>query len=523
MSRSLCEAISGTINAADFARFEAVFSDPQWRPALEKNASLMYYMGKLVTEPATRSDVLLKQAEAFAARQRFDVIQVLPAVGGYTVKVSSAPDNMRPVSFFLTEKQAEEVLPPETMQAADQTGAATMTGVEADPDPLVESAQPVTTFGMYKVMEKGTGKQIIGYVIPQLMDLMSGQMLPQALFVNGSQYATQPVIMGSLVGVNFNLPATPNIRGMGAFYKSDGRAIVVTTPVEIISEVTVEGRKYYAARLNGQEIQLSLVDNLKRPTMMGPGEVAVPRDYSFMQLDSPVFLEEGAPQMATPMPAPAQVQPPMEAGQAPVAAPPQQAPPAQIPMKEAQAAAFPTMVEIRAWNDNTCDLRGPVFDKIGSGVQSWTDAVFFLAAAGVSQNLSVALLEKSASYSEAIRLYGLHPLSTADERVERATKIAHAKLANVKLPKVCLLKEAAALSDVASVDSVLALNFINPDNVETFVEFIPDLEETSTKLASLVLASQMGLQTVPQQAAVRAMFAIENVVNALKDLQTHHI
>jgi hypothetical protein len=515
MSRSLCEAISGTINAADFARFEAVFSDPQWRPALEKNASLMYYMGKLVTEPATRSDVLLKQAEAFAARQRFDVIQVLPAVGGYTVKVSSAPDNMRPVSFFLTEKQAQEVLPPETMQAADQTGAATMTGVEADPDPLVESAQPVTTFGMYKVMEKGTGKQIIGYVIPQLMDLMSGQMVPQALFVNGSQYATQPVVMGSLVGVNFNLPATPNIRGMGAFYKSDGRAIVVTTPVEIISEVTVEGRKYYAARLNGQEIQVSLVDNLKRPTMMGPGEVAVPRDYSFMQLDSPVQLEEGAAPAAPPAP-------PMGAAPGQPPAPPA-APPAQVPMKEAQAAAFPTMVEIRAWNDNTCDLRGPVFDKIGSGVQSWTDAVFFLAAAGVPQNLSVALLEKSASYSEAIRLYGLHPLSTTEDRVERATKVAHAKLANVKLPKVCLLKEAAALADVASVDSVLALNFINPDNVETFVEFIPDLEETSTKLASLVLASQMGLQTVPQQAAVRAMFAIENVVNALKDLQTHHI
>lgn len=513
MSRSLCEAISSTINAADFARFEAVFADPQWRPALEKNASLMYYMGKLVTDPAIQSGNLLKQAEVFAARQRFDVIQVLPAVGGYTVKVSSAPDNMRPVSFFLTEKQAAEVLPPETMQAADQTGAATMTGVEADPDPLVESAQPVTTFGMYKVMEKGTGKQIIGYVIPQLMDLMSGQMVPQALFVNGSQYATQPVVMGSLVGVNFNLPATPNIRGMGAFYKSDGRAIVVTTPVEIISEVTVEGRKYYSARLNGQEIQVSLVDNLKRPTQMGPGEVAVPRDYSFMQLDSPVQLEEGGASAAPPMAAPP--------GQPPAA--PLAAPPAQIPMKEAQASAFPTMVEIRAWGDHTCDLRGPVFDKIGSGVQSWTDAVFFLAAAGIPQNLSVALLEKSASYSEAIRLYGLHPLSTAEDRVERATKIAHAKLANVKLPKACLLKEAAALSDVASVDSVLALNFINPDNVETFVEFIPELEETSTKLASLVLASQMGLQTVPQQAAVRAMFAIENVVNALKDLQTHHI
>jgi hypothetical protein len=196
----------------------------------------------------------------------------------------------------------------------------------------------------------------------------------------------------------------------------------------------------------------------------------------------------------------------------------------QVPMKEAQASAYPTMVEIRAWGDLSCDLRGPVFDKIGSGVQSWADGIFHLAAAGVPQNLATALLEKSASESQPVRLYGLHPLSTPVERVKTAAAMAAVKLANVKLPpKQCLLKEAAALSDVASVDSVLALNFINPENLETFIEYIPELEETSTKLANIVLASQMGLQTVPQQAAVRAMFAIENVVSALKDLQTHKI
>lgn len=508
MTRSLCAAIASTINKEDFSRFESVLADPDWRYAIEKNASLLNYLGELVSAESPDAEKVANSAQVFAARQRFDVVQVTPAEGGYVVKISSAPDNMQPVALYLTEKQAQEVLPPETMQAADQMGAATVTGVEADPDPLVETANIVQQFGMYKVMEAGTGKQIIGYVIPQLMDITTGQMTPQALFVNGSQYALQPTIVGSQVGVNFNLPATPNIRGMGAFYKSDGRSIVVTTPVEIISEVTVEGRKYFATRLpSGQEIQLSLVDNLKRPTPISPTEIAVPRDFSFMALDSPVQLEDG------------------NAAQAGMAPQPQQGKTAMyLPMKEAQASAFSTMVEIRAWQDQSCDLRGPVFDKVGSGVQSWVDGIFHLAAAGVPQNLAVELLERSASVSEPIRIYGLHPLSTPVDRVKEAAAMAAVKLANVKLPKkYCLLKEAAALSDVASVDSVLALNFINPENLETFIEYIPELEETSTKLANIVLASQMGLQTVPQQAAVRAMFAIENVVSALKDLQTHKI
>ena len=516
MNRSLCAAISGTINTEDFARFERVMAEPEWRHAIEKNASLLYYMGNLLESPPVDSRQATKEAQAFSSRQRYDVIQVRPETGGYVVKISSAPDNMQPISIFLTEKQAAEALPPETMQAADQMGAATVTGVEADADPLVEAAAPVQTFGMYKVMEKGSGKQIVGFVIPQLMDIMTGQMVPHGLFVNGSQYAMQDKIVGSPVGINFNLPATPNIRGLGAFYKSDGRSIVVTTPVEIISEVTVEGRKHYSTRLaDGQEVQLSRVDNLKKPAQMGPTEIAIPKDYDFMALDSPVQLEDGgAAQQGMGQPAPGQ--PPAAPGQPPA--------PMQVPMKEAQASAYPTMVEIRAWGDYSCDLRGPVFDKIGSGVQSWADGIFHLAAAGVPQNLSTALLEKAASGGQPVRLFGLHPLSTPAERVQESAARSAIKMANVKLPpKQCLLKEAAALADIASVDTVLALNFINPENLETFIEYIPDLEETSTKLAAIVLASQLGLQTVPQQAAVRAMFAIENVVTALKDLQTHKL
>jgi hypothetical protein len=59
--------------------------------------------------------------------------------------------------------------------------------------------------------------------------------------------------------------------------------------------------------------------------------------------------------------------------------------------------------------------------------------------------------------------------------------------------------------------------------VETFIEFLPQLEEASTKLASVVLAAQIGLQSVPKTAAVRAMFALEDVINGLKSLKTYQV
>ena len=72
--------------------------------------------------------------------------------------------------------------------------------------------------------------------------------------------------------------------------------------------------------------------------------------------------------------------------------------------------------------------------------------------------------------------------------------------------------------NVDSVDSVLALNFVNPENVSTFLEHLPDLEKASTKLAALVLATQLGLQSVPKTAAVRAMFALEDVIIGVRPM-----
>lgn len=496
---SICTAIAGTINESDFGRFNEVFEDPSTRRMIEKNASVVECLTRLTSSPVHSTDKIASVAASRFA-MGFDVVQVRPSGYGYTVKVSAAPQGMAPQQAQMTQQQAQQALPPEMLQAADQQGAATVTNVQAEPDPLAEKMTPAKGFGLYKVTDATTGKQLVGYVIPDLFDPVTGKSSSMHLFTNGSSYSVQPAITGSLLGVNFNLPIpeNPEVRGLGVFIKHNEKAIIATVPYTIITKVTVEGRGYMAAQDSmGNDIRIIPSEGLMKPVASSPSEIIIPADFKFLPLENPVHLAGGTELM-----------------------------------KAAQANAYHTMMELRAWQDG-CRLDGPVFDKIGSGEHDWADGVFWMAAAGVPQNLGSALLEKAASTGEPVRLFGLQPLSTREEFVEEARKEAAAALADVDIPQrvnllkeiaaVTFSKEASALVDTASVDAVLSLNFLNPENVETFVEHLPQLEHASTKLANIVLASQLGLQSIPKTAAVRAMFALEDVISGLKSLKTYSV
>lgn len=496
---SLCSKIAGTLNESDFERFNEVFSDANTRRMIEKNASVMECL-TLLTDSEIHSTDKMASAAASVFTMGYDVVQVRPSGYGYTVKVSAAPQGVAPQEAQMTQQQAQQALPPEMLQAADQQGAGTVTNVQADPDPLAEKMAPATGFGLYKVTDATSGKQVVGYVIPGLFDPVSGQPSQVSLFTNGSAYCVQPVISGSLLGVNFNLPIpeNPEVRGLGVFVKNNEKAIIATMPYNIITKVTVEGKGYFAAQdMQGNDIRILPSEGIAKPVATSATEIVIPADYKFMPLENPIQLAGG-----------------------------------EELMKSAQANAFHTMMELRAWSGG-CRLDGPVFEKVGSGEHDWADGVFWMAAAGVPQNVGSALLEKAASTGEPLRLFGLAPLSTREEYVVEAEKEAMAEMADIEIPQrvnllkeiaaVTFSKEAAALVDTVSVDAVLALNFLNPENVETFVEHLPQLEHASEKLANIVLASQLGLQSISKTAAVRAMFALEDVISGLKSLKTYSV
>lgn len=495
---TLCKLIAGTVNKSDFDSFNREF--PKVASMVQNDPTIMSLLHDLSSKPVY-STKIANSAIAAASAPGFDVIQVIPNGYGYTIKTSAAPEGVDPQQQDMSAQQAQEAgVPQEAMQAADEQGAATMTNVQAAPDPMVEQPQPAQTFGMYKVTNAQNGRQLVGFVIPGLFDPIQGQPTQMSLFTTGNAYALQPQVMGVLTGISFNLPEANPPRGMGIFYKTDGKSLIATVPYTVVSEVTVEGKTYFSVQTQeGAQLQMVMSEGLQRPVASSENEIAMPADFKFLPLDNPIQLSGG-----------------------------------ENMMKAAQAEAWDTMGEIRAW-EGGMKLSGPVFEKVGSGEHSWVDGLFYLAASGLQQNQALPVLEKAAHTGEVVRLFGLRPLSTKESWVDESVKMASADLqdlakimpANVNLLKeaaaICHEKSASALIGTATVDSVLALNFLNPENVATFAEHIPQLKESAEKLAELVLSTQLGLHAIPKTAAVRAMFAIESVIEGLMSLKEYRL
>ena len=81
-----------------------------------------------------------------------------------------------------------------------------------------------------------------------------------------------------------------------------------------------------------------------------------------------------------------------------------------------------------------------------------------------------------------------------------------------------LLKEAAALGDAQTVDKILALNFINPENVGTFANYLPELDEALSKVAEMLVASRLGLNQVPEGALEKSLTGLDTVIDGLRKL-----
>lgn len=85
--------------------------------------------------------------------------------------------------------------------------------------------------------------------------------------------------------------------------------------------------------------------------------------------------------------------------------------------------------------------------------------------------------------------------------------------------RVNLVKEASYIDNAQTVDALLALNFVNPDNLSKFVGFLPRIKATISNLCSLMLASRLGVQEIPEQAASTAMYRLIDVVNGLESVR----
>lgn len=371
--------------------------------------------------------------------------------------------------------------------AADTKGAVTATVGPAPAAAEPPSPAPAETYGLYQV-ETAEGESVVGFVFPNLIDL-DGQPMPIALFTNGAVTAVQGEICGTPVGTGAAL-FEGNPSGAGAFYTSgaDGSA-------QAMIPMTLDGRigeggdiAFAGTTYDGRPVKVVVTHEVDSPTLEG-ATCLVPDMWKWMPLDGAKAITVAS-------------------------CPPDQE------LKTATAVAEGRAVYLRGDSTGAFSFEGPAVAKLAANERehlSIGDSLFLLAGCGVDQEVARAKLASAFSGVRREVVWvgrGIDTPETATAALE--PKIA-AYLSQPSL-RQDLLKEAAEIPDPLAVDTVLSLGFLNPENVHTFIAFLPHLETAQTHLCELLLAARLGLKEVAEGAIERASRSLEIVLEGLRSL-----
>jgi len=171
--------------------------------------------------------------------------------------------------------------------------------------------------------------------------------------------------------------------------------------------------------------------------------------------------------------------------------------------------------------DGEYSMRGPLLNGV-YGVEekdymSRGDVKFTLIVLGASIDKADEILDKCDARNRCT-VGGLRPVNSPE--------LAKTAEEFLDLEKLCkslrkdLVKEAAELHDEDSVDKVLALGFVNKDNLSQFLESLPAFQETETKLAELLTLSRVGLRDIDESAISSALRSMNDVNQKLEYIQS---
>lgn len=640
---SLLDAIDGTINYKDSTKLaEWVRSD--------EGKSMMWGRSEIIPVMSRALRLRFEDApmggEKIASVEKGSPVIQYRWEGGPMMQVKIAqPGAFQPQQGQVPAEQATQQMGPDTQAQVAQQGQAT----QADqmqvmtPDELEgDDFKTIDQFGVYRVISVNN-EQLMGWVFPFILSFKM-EKVPQQIFTDGSNFATQQSIAGVQIATNANLP-NEQPQGRGFFYLIRNGKAFAFAPIELKGEQQQpDGNTMFMAQtiLGNNDIQLMKIEGMNAASEMGENQFAVPGDVkwcSFKQQTNPL------------------VEDPMQAGQRAgaftlqkiqqKAALQQQAQQAEAEkaqkggkkgqkktaslLDEARAAGIkpglvgitaasatlpalavararkklrdagyskeeasmitggygktslqgltqgaigmglashlgggdkskgvaalvsggsraskvlqdanrfmmedrarkkymdnmqksssaPISAVVKATQDNTYTLLGNAFEKLAhehTHFLDYADAEWMLALSGVAPEYT---REKLAT---------IHSLGRGIVEIPALREVTPPQKIFVKtaaLEKVCsrlsrfMAKHANELRDPNIADTLLALNFLNPRNVSMFISYIPVLEETTSHLANLLVASRLGENSLNEGACKEAIRSLEDVLTGLRML-----
>lgn len=145
-------------------------------------------------------------------------------------------------------------------------------------------------------------------------------------------------------------------------------------------------------------------------------------------------------------------------------------------------------------------------------------AKFMMISLGCSEE-KVASVFKEAKRYGSCKVDDINFIPIKREKVAEAKPLARSLVSQAEGFKSNLIKAASFMENSQTVDAMLSLNFVNPDNITKFVGKISSFKACISNLASCLVASRLGVKEIPENAVSTAMYRLIDVVNGLDALR----
>jgi hypothetical protein len=158
---------------------------------------------------------------------------------------------------------------------------------------------------------------------------------------------------------------------------------------------------------------------------------------------------------------------------------------------------------------------------------SWEARELLLAMGMDGDGAQWALEEahRRTGLDRGVKIAGLHApqLQAYDMEIEDLTPVYDDRITHLLgqcRPSEELMKVAAVSGHPETLDAILSLEFITPQNLQYFVDSIDDLDETTSRLAAMLVAVRLGMPHVPEEPVRQALEGLTKIVNRLRILKS---
>lgn len=467
------------------AFLERCCTDPHLRHAMDNNDAFANVVGQVYRDKTAAPE----GAELVQKRKMWvptDAVHFQKTADGI-IMTSASGASYEPLSTLIPREDFD-LIPDSVLPDVMKTGSVLVAYREPGTEDLQTEFAEIVESGHYKVAT-AAGDITHGAVITDVVDL-AGRDMDGSLFLEvprrGHTFNTK--LAGAPVEGPMDIPVCEP-HGTGVFVKvaEDGSLERATLPVKIgFKHTDTVGDVTYAVEsslVGGTKLKLA--HGLLNPIRIDENLCALPADWYFV---------------------PAGEMRPL--------------------MKEAHMAKAASAMPALMRGVQIIHSEGLYAFKGGCGVNELpaehrqlvkeAEAAVLLGCLGVAEPLTK--LATAREKGSAI-VYGDNDLT------DQKTKMASIRdeLADLFTAQAMrapdLIKVAAAMADEKSVDAILSLGFLTPDNVMAFMENIDVLEQTVGSLAELLISVRLGLSEVKEGAVERGLKGVDETIMGLKALQ----